>query len=192
MSLGTSVNFKNEFTKKIDNSNLHKNIPDVIGNDYIVNTINSSKDDEHYFDSFRKFIDLKLQFISGNFIEPNSASFQLIDSFGDPGLFGEANGIDIDPSNGAVYVVGRVPFGVDYQWVVRKLLFANSNFETIDSPTTAGGGIGGPQSVAVSPIDGAVYVSGRQDFTGQIRKSTSGLSRIFHYNTYFDKFCKFA
>jgi hypothetical protein len=237
----SSINIRNEFPQKILDQNLNKNVISDLGNDFIINDIKSVKDDEHHFYGAKKFIDLKYSFFSGatanlsgtfsNFdrvreiwptqtnvfgltISPIDGAVYycgamgtatalsstwvvlkyqetlegpkriIVDTPAGPGLhiFDSPTSVAVSPIDGAVYVCGNIYSGNELYWVVRRSPTGNSGtFETVDYTKIVSqfSAACTPYDIAVSPIDGAVYVCGKASASFAIRRSPSGLSGTF-------------
>jgi hypothetical protein len=103
-----------------------------------------------------------------------------VDTFGVGGLFSVVSDIAVG-TDGAVYVAGADASVSTYVWIVRRSPTGLSGtFQTVDglSSTVFSGGAQA-YTVAISPVDGSVYVGGRSGSYWSIRRSPTGLSGTF-------------
>lgn len=100
----SNINERNGFSQQILDQNLNKNIIRKIGNDFVINDIKSSNDNEHYFYGAKKFIDLKFALFSGTFINI-SGNLTEVENYGTAsnGALSTPLSIAISPTDGAIY-----------------------------------------------------------------------------------------
>lgn len=98
---GVSINLKNDYEKRV--------LAQTIKSEDLIYDFDSSKDNSHYFDGAKKFIDLKLSFFSAAYINPLN-TFQDVDV----STPGQAFSVAISPIDGTIYVAGNNETGDDY------------------------------------------------------------------------------
>lgn len=180
----SSINMRNEFSQQLLDQNLNKNVISDLGNDFIINDIKTSKDNEYYFYGAKKTVNLKFGFFSGT-NNNMSGTVTEVENYGvdvGGGIWATPISLAVTEA-GEVYVAGFDPETInDRRFFLRRSSFSGEPFGTIyrQSTPTVSSSVYTANAVAISPIDGAVYVAGYEAIGGGVlKRSPSGLSGTF-------------
>lgn len=177
-----SINFKNERVRyKIslsESAQTNTYVSTALSKDF-----NSSQDNEFYFGGAKKFIDLQFPFFSGAIVSL-SATFELFDRY-TTDVTTIPPVITVSPFDGAIYVCGHSFIGSTHRLYVKRYRETLQGLvsEIVDEYAESlpnGQSSDQTYGVAVSPVDGAVYVCGVvrvSSIQSFIRRSPNGNSR---------------
>ncbi len=131
----SGINFKNEKVKRVVTLSESYQTNEYVSSN-LTRDINASKESSHYFDGFKKFVDLKLAFFSGVYLDN---PWSTIDS-------GVLDDLAYSTFNNTLYAAGRFS-GL----LARPLGGTFANIPLPDGPNLY------IACVAISPVNGAVY-----------------------------------
>lgn len=126
-STQSNLNLKNDYEKRV--LSLTTSLGDATF------SLDSSKDNDTYFNGHRKFIDLKFSFLSGTNINPGLANYQNIDAYGPSGPVpgNIATQIALNNVSGTVFTCGFEQDGAnDGYFTIRGMSPDTGRFDTLD------------------------------------------------------------